>query len=175
MEPGIHGMDSRIQDWRGFLTWGFQQAKWPWNSNITLDEMVTNDIKMGWLLTGTWPNPQYAKWPYLRFRLDYGHTPPHKRSHYDFHPRTNLISPWAKKKAPKCQHTPPHLQKKRLFHEEIMVLTYIVLLHFCLSFSTWGVCRMPMHPIFIFVWGFPRHNAPILLCLNCVRGTRTQP
>ena len=42
----------------------------------------------------------------------------------------------------------------------------IVLLHFYLSFSTWGVCRMPMHPIFILVWGFPRHNAPIILCLN---------
>ena len=34
------------------------------------DEMATNDIKMGWIPTGTWPSPQNAKRsPYLKFRL----------------------------------------------------------------------------------------------------------
>ena len=35
----------------------FRQGTWPWNSDIRLDEMATNDIKMGQIATGAWPTP----------------------------------------------------------------------------------------------------------------------
>ena len=39
----------------------FRQVTRPWDSNLKIDERVTNDIKMGYLLTGTWPTPQNVK------------------------------------------------------------------------------------------------------------------
>ena len=30
--------------------------------------MATNDIKMGYIQTATWPTPQKAKWLYFKFR-----------------------------------------------------------------------------------------------------------
>lgn len=41
----------------------FKQSKWPLNGNVRLhvDEMATNDIKMGYIQTATWPTPQKVK------------------------------------------------------------------------------------------------------------------
>ena len=37
------------------------KATWPCNSDIRLDEVVTNDVKMGYIPTETWPTPQKMK------------------------------------------------------------------------------------------------------------------
>ena len=46
-------------EWALFKRVKFQQTTWPRNSDI--DEMVTNDIKMGKIPTGTWPTFGNAK------------------------------------------------------------------------------------------------------------------
>ena len=61
----------------------FWQATWPYNSDVRLDEMVTNNTKLGWNCdredknhkyngktpTATRPALQLTEWPLLKFRL----------------------------------------------------------------------------------------------------------
>ena len=54
---------------RSLIRVKFQQATWPWNSDIRLNEMATNEIKVGLIPTGTWPTPPNVKRPYLNFWL----------------------------------------------------------------------------------------------------------
>ena len=59
--------------------WMLRAPAWPWNSGIRLDEKVTNDIKMGWTSTGTWPTPQNPKQPLTEIQTQQGYMYPSKR------------------------------------------------------------------------------------------------
>lgn len=64
------------QLWGPAATVKFWQATWPWYSDVRLNQIATNDIKMGYLLTGTWPTPENIKQTNFKFTLGRYVTPP---------------------------------------------------------------------------------------------------